>query len=165
MNSGFNPEPYSIAMFALLVLVFISTKWASLKSKKEEDALIERINDLTRMELRCQSMQKDLKLMRSSRVHKEDIKKDIPKLNFKKPTRAEIHRSKKRQQRIKELRQKTVVKPVKQSDTTDQMIINECLSAMVNLGYKKSDAIKILNNFSNQRFDTSEELLKVAVSG
>lgn len=178
MNSGFNPEPYSIAMFALLVLVFISTKWASLKSKKEEDALIERINDLTRMELRCQSMQKDLKLMRSSRVHKEDIKKDIPKLNFKKPTRAEIHRSKKRQQRIKELRQKTVVKPlkqsgrqktvvkpVKQSDTTDQMIINECLAAMVNLGYKKSDAIKILNNFSNQRFDTSEELLKVAVSG
>ena len=50
-------------------------------------------------------------------------------------------------------------------DTTDQMIINECLAAMVNLGYKKSDAIKILNNFSNQRFDTSEELLKVAVSG
>tara|TARA_R100000152_G_C6766055_1_gene190957 strand:- start:89 stop:586 length:498 start_codon:yes stop_codon:yes gene_type:complete len=165
MNSGFNPEPYSIAMFALLVLVFISTKWASLKSKKEEDALIERINDLTRMELRCQSMQKDLQLMLSSRVHKEDIKKDIPKLNFKKPTRAEIHRSKKRQQRIKELRQKTVVKPVKQSGTTDQMIINECLSAMVNLGYKKSDAIKILNSFSNQRFDTSEELLKVAVSG
>ena len=165
MNSGFNPEPYSIAMFALLVLVFISTKWASLKSKKEEDALIERINDLTRMELRCQSMQKDLKLMRSSRVHKEDIKKDIPKLNFKKPTRAEIHRSKKRQQRIKELRQKTVVKPVKQSGTTYQMIINECLSAMVNLGYKKSDAIKILNSFNNQKFDTSEELLKVAVSG
>jgi hypothetical protein len=49
--------------------------------------------------------------------------------------------------------------------STSRTIIDECVSLLVSMGHKKSDAKKKVNSLGGHKFDTTEEMLTAALSG
>tara|TARA_R110000751_G_scaffold14790_1_gene47774 strand:- start:149 stop:568 length:420 start_codon:yes stop_codon:yes gene_type:complete len=48
--------------------------------------------------------------------------------------------------------------------STSVAVVNECVSLLVSLGHRKSDAKKKVNSLSGHKFDTTEEMLTAALS-